>query len=139
MPPQITGNIGIAYLWFANFRYGVVGGSASVDYKFTLDGVTISEPAWPTKYSQCTADRAFIAHYIKHFGNGTTTNPGDRFIDYSHGGIGDSAVGTSKFFWQGQDNPVGYADGHVKYILKTRIKPRARQVYGTPPYLIYYY
>lgn len=110
-PPSAVVTSG--YMWFARFRYGVSGwgNTSPVDpfFSFTsLENTEVHEPPWPKEYAECTADRAFIAHTITRSGT-------DSFNDVSHGGNGIT-YGATMFEEDStsQDNPIGYADGHVE-------------------------
>ena len=119
--------ISIVYLWFANFKYN--GQPASFEFFSTPDGIDVNEPFWPTRGSECRADRAFIAHRISWSNH--------IFWDLSHGGNGGTQDDGSYFYTEDSDsfdNPVCYADGHVEMRVKGDIRPRAMITN-----IIYYY
>lgn len=92
----------IAYNWYANFK---PDGVAS---KFERPS-----DAWPENLAQCTSVKGFISHNIVRASNG--------FYDYSHGG--NPAVYPRELKdTKSSDNPVCFADGHVKMIKKSDMR-----------------
>ena len=129
-------SIWTAYSWFANF-VGLGLGSPARPPQFSFDsheGIFVNEPEWPRKYSECTDSKAFIAHDISW----TPQAQWNLWYDRGHDGQISSLPGSWSLdeVLSCQDNPLGYADGHVIYTLKNNIKPRARIAWGNTE--IYY-
>jgi prepilin-type N-terminal cleavage/methylation domain-containing protein len=124
--------IGIPYLWFANYRHsgsitpGSRGAKPSFNFKSAIlgkwSGFEVNEPAWPDRMSDCSGSKAFIAHNVIYT---------DSYGDYSHGGKGYSLDDSVDFdeYMGSEDNPVGYADGHVTWTKKSKMQPRASTGY----------
>jgi prepilin-type N-terminal cleavage/methylation domain-containing protein len=116
--------VGIGYCWFANYKMGAGNAGLPLDFDYTStvsgkwNGFKVSEPPWPRNASDCTGSKAFIAHYIS-FTDGY-------YWDVSHGGnyFNDGNVDFDQFMGS-EENPLGYADGHVTWTKKSQIKPRA--------------
>jgi prepilin-type N-terminal cleavage/methylation domain-containing protein len=117
-----------SYMWLANFQ----------KMQFVAPDGKVSrnpdenEPAWPKTESECDSRKAFITHRI-------SDTPGVALWDTGH--LGKMNAGTtSKPLWAfsiSADQPVGYADGSVKVLPKTLVKPRAKG--GPSPDTTYYY
>jgi prepilin-type N-terminal cleavage/methylation domain-containing protein len=124
----------IPYCWFARYRFDAYddahqprySGAAPV-FSYTSDilgqwnGLQVNEPRWPDSQADCTSSKAFIAHEIFY-------NPPDwgalaSYFDMSHGGY-YTADADGNFNVGSEDNPVGYADGHVTWTKKSDIQPR---------------
>jgi prepilin-type N-terminal cleavage/methylation domain-containing protein len=123
--------IGIPYCWFANYRFSAFTppgqprwSGAPLQFTYTSsapgkwNGYKVVEPAWPAKGADCTSSKAFIAHWISY-----STG---YYWDASHGGRyhSDSDIDFDKFMGS-EENPLGYADGHVTWTKKSKIQPRA--------------
>ena len=116
-------SISMGYDWLANFT-----GLGPNKFEFTThDGfIDVNEGnPWPMKHSECTASKGFITHRISW-----DSWWGD-WYDRGHGGDWCSINGALPFedAISSVDNPLGYADGHVVYIHKADIKPRANFVF----------
>ena len=121
------------YCWTAKYRDS---GGAPMNF---LNG----EPGWPDNAEECRADRAFIFHlfwsYIDNYTGGGVLAYGTQ--DYTHGGLRDLSPSTPEAQWekaQSHDNPVGYADGHVEFHLKSEMKPRANATASWTDMAYYY-
>ena len=127
-------NIPIPYFWFANYRTIHTGRKPL--FQFTSrEGYPVNEPEWPSRAGECSSERAFICHrlYYHEGFNG--------FWDHTHGGHAEWIDGNPLLdkASSAYDNPVGYADGHVKVTLKTELKVRARVEDGIYfPFELYY-
>lgn len=92
----------IAYNWYANFKPR----GAKSEFERPSD-------AWPENTSQCTSSKGFISHNIVRSQAG--------FYDYSH--EGNPAVYARELKdTKSSDNPVCFADGHVKMIKKSNMR-----------------
>ncbi len=91
----------IAYNWYANFKPS--GQSAKFEQE---------SDRWPENTSQCTSMKGFISHNI------IRTTAG--FYDYSHGGKGTLVRSLEET--KSSDNPVCYADGHIKMVKKSSFR-----------------
>jgi len=125
-------HVWIGYSWFANFTaYSSPAIEPEFEFVSSAAGgsVVVNETPWPTRYSECTADIGFITHEITYITvNGTWYDRGHegRVLDVGGGLSFDEAIINN-------DNPLGYADGHVTYVLKDNIKPRARIAHPANP------
>ena len=112
--------VSISYSWFANFE---LDGRGSIQFEFTSrEGDSVNEPPWPKTLSECTARAAFTSHTTMYM-----IDYGGYWIDTSHGGLWQVG-GNTQLFDEGaavNDNPVGFADGHVEDVLQSKMKPRA--------------
>ena len=117
-PPDAATAVWITYAWYANFESYASGEPV---FKFlSREGYEVSEPPWPKKDSNCTAERAFISHEVYYHGGY------NQFFDYSHGGLGSYAGDVLLTDTESMDNPVGYADGHAENTLRGNMRARAR-------------
>ena len=120
--------IWIGYNWFVNYYgLGIGTGPAPVVFNFNShEGISVNEPEWPRKQSECTASKAFIAHDI------SWTPHWNLWNDRGHGGQVSSINGSLPFEEAVvcKDNPRGYADGHVVTTQLADIRPRAKIPWG---------
>jgi type II secretory pathway pseudopilin PulG len=119
-------HVWIGYSWFANYTaFGSPPIPPVFEFNSSAPGgsVAVNEIPWPTRYSECTADNGFITHEITY----TPVN-GGVWYDRGHEGRVLDVGGDLPFDEAiiNNDNPLGYADGHVTYVLKQNIKPRAK-------------
>jgi hypothetical protein len=125
--------VGIPYCWFANYKFSA--GGAPLQFTYTSaapgkwEGFKVIESRWPSKAADCSSSKAFIAHYIS-FSLGY-------YWDVSHGGnyFNDAGIDFDKFMGS-EENPLGYADGHVTWTKKSKILPRAC---ASPGWFEYFY
>ena len=118
-PNETINNIGSGYMWLANFKSVYADPPVSPIFEFPMpNGMQVSGPAWPKRMTECSAAQAFIAHRITFYSNGL-------YHDESHGGSLDFLPGDIDTFLGSDDNPVGFADGHVDIVPKFEIQPHA--------------
>ncbi len=126
-PQQYPWYVASAYNWYANFHVGSASNTTQGSvptYSFVarspgIAGKQISgEPPWPNKMDECSSTKAFISHIM--------LNNGELTWDVAHGGSYncDPEEDVMKFF-KSEDNPVGYADGHISWTRKSDIRCRA--------------
>ena len=124
-----------AYCWFANLKDGrhdppdVYEFSFMFDARFGNTSELVNEPPWPQNTQQCSSDRAFIAHkiiyrkfdnsmYLYDLSHGVTARPSGQAVNIDNEtALIDEIMSI--------ENPVGYADGHVKVHKKPQFRPRA--------------
>ncbi|OHB60506.1 MAG: hypothetical protein A2Y12_15535 [Planctomycetes bacterium GWF2_42_9] len=120
--------VGSAYNWYANYHTGSTSNKTQgypplysfVSMSAGMVGTNVSgEPPWPNKMDECSSAKAFISHIMEY--NGETT------WDVAHGGsyMGNPSISVQTFM-KSEDNPVGYADGHVSWTRKSEIRCRAQ-------------
>ncbi len=99
--PQIL----MTYMWFANYQTGNGTIPTGVITQF-LNPDGAQEPRWPVNMGEATSDRAFITHRISGGAAG--------YVSHNLGHLGFGlAIATQDLLRGTQDQPVGYADGHV--------------------------
>lgn len=111
-----------AYMWFANFRDNLMLPNDEDNprpvFEFrSSEGIDVSEPAWPNRDTECSSTRAFISHRVSF--------TSFVFWDLSHGGSYSDWTDPSALSSSTENTPVGYADGHIKTVLKSKMSPRA--------------
>ena len=106
--------ISVAYNWYANFTPSLPG---QPEWPVTFYN---GEIPWPKNMMQCSANRTLISHNIMANAWG--------LYDNSHGGT-EGQVANLKIDSSEQiDNPIGLADGHVIYRLKSKTLLRASYI-----------
>jgi prepilin-type N-terminal cleavage/methylation domain-containing protein len=119
--------IATAYMWLANFTDDDGKQPQYLDASGVVSpNATQNEPAWPTKESDCTSQRAFMTHRVSY-----TVDNGVYFDNGHLGrlGINPNADPSKPFPVTGwatsADQPVGYADGSVIIHSRMQYLPRA--------------
>ncbi len=111
IPPSV---ISVAYNWYANFTPSLYGRHL---WPVTFHN---GEIPWPKKMDECSANRTLISHNIMANEWG--------LYDNSHGGTGIQIANLKIDSSEEIDNPIGLADGHVIFRLKSKTLLRASYV-----------
>lgn len=130
-PKELPNYICIPYNWYAGFTPAQGNGdNDATPYKDTalLNGAQL----WPKKDAECTSSKVVISHVFM------CDKGMDRFRDMGHGGSanwlkissadveGPLISKTAGVRIKSVDNPVVYADGHTKYVMKNDMRIRVR-------------
>jgi len=105
--------ISVAYNWYANFTPSEWGPVWPVTFHN-------GEIPWPKNMTECSANRTLISHNIMANEWG--------LYDNSHGGTEGQVAGLEIDSSEQIDNPIGLADGHVIYRLKSKTLLRASYI-----------
>ena len=102
--------ISVAYNWYANFTPSEWGPVWPVTFHN-------GETPWPKNMDECSSNRTLISHNIM-------TNEWGLY-DNSHGGTEGQVANLKIDSSEEIDNPIGLADGHVIFRLKSKTLVRA--------------
>ncbi|MHC4111752.1 MAG: type II secretion system protein [Planctomycetota bacterium] len=106
--------ISVAYNWYANFTPSLPG---RPDIPVTFHN---GEKPWPKNMTESSVNRTLISHNIMANAWG--------LYDNSHGGTGIQVENLKIDSSEQIDNPIGLADGHVIYRMKSRTLLRASYI-----------
>jgi prepilin-type N-terminal cleavage/methylation domain-containing protein len=106
--------ISVAYNWYANFTPSLPGGP---EWPVTFYN---GETPWPKNMTECSPNRTLISHNVMANAWG--------LYDNSHGGTGIQVADLKIDSSEEIDNPIGLADGHVIYRLKSKTLLRASYI-----------
>lgn len=130
-PKEPPNYICIPYNWYAGFIPVTSSRTDSRPYT-DLEFINGAKP-WPKKAAECTSQSVVVTHPLM------CDRPEGlkKFQDMGHGGstiewlnvystpVNGQLLGTN-YRMKSIDNPVVYADGHTKYVMKSDIRIRAR-------------
>jgi prepilin-type N-terminal cleavage/methylation domain-containing protein len=141
-PPSYkdTANTGkyvlIAYNWYANFK-GAAGSTYPDGYPFDYQPFRQYEKAapLPSNQGECGSKNPFVSHCLSASGGDSAFD--GSIVDFTHGGSLKTYEDMKQL--KGADTPMGYGDGHVEYVPKSKMRKKIKwyNAWGTTLYLIY--
>jgi hypothetical protein len=106
----------IPFSWFANYSPN----DNPIDWQAGVSSYP-REPKWPRVAADCSSRGAMVSHAIVYK---TSAGRGSGYDDFGHGG---SIMRIKKFVaTKGLDNSVGYGDGHLETVLKSKMRWRVQ-------------
>lgn len=128
-PNEKPNYIVIPYNWYTNYTPCTINGTTAspIDSIYLYNGAI----KWPRNTSECSSTRVMMSHIFM------CDKGYSKFRDMGHGGstavwmnIGSTRIDGPIITTSGRiksiDNPVVYADGHTKYVMKSDIRLRVR-------------